>query len=72
MIGKVNIKSKLREIVYPDETSLYPQNEKFKTKGAQKRRQSKFDRSTKRIPSYFEHVDAIVSQHDSSSTLKCS
>jgi len=36
MAGKVNIKSKLREIAYPDETSLYPQNEKVKTKWAQK------------------------------------
>ena len=72
MAGKINIKAKLREIAYPNKTSLCPPTEKVKTKGAQKGRQSKFGRSTKRIPSYFEHVDAILSQHDSSSSLKCS
>ena len=69
MVGKINIKAKLREIAYPDNTSLCPQREKVKTKGALKGRQSKFGRSTKQIPSYFEHVDAILSQHDSSSSL---
>ncbi|XP_068504159.1 protein FAR-RED IMPAIRED RESPONSE 1-like [Phaseolus vulgaris] len=72
MAGKINIKAKLREIAYPDKTSLCPPTEKVKTKGAQKGRQSKFGKSTKRIPSYFEHVDVILSQHDSSSSLKCS
>jgi len=72
MAGKINIKAKLREIAYPDKTYLCPPREKVKTKGAQKGRQSKFGRSTKRTPSYFEHVDAILSQHDNSSTLKCS
>ncbi|XP_068466719.1 uncharacterized protein [Phaseolus vulgaris] len=72
MAGKINIKAKLREIAYPDNTYLCPPREKVKTKGALKGRQSKFGKSTKRIPSYFEHVDAILSQHDSSSSLKCS
>ncbi|XP_068492229.1 uncharacterized protein [Phaseolus vulgaris] len=36
MAGKINIKAKLREIAYPDKTSLCPPREKVKTKGAQK------------------------------------
>ncbi|XP_068483336.1 uncharacterized protein [Phaseolus vulgaris] len=32
MAGKINIKAKLREIAYPDKTSLYPPKEKVKTK----------------------------------------
>ena len=44
MAGKINIKAKLREIAYPDKTSLCPPKEKVKTKGAQKGRQSKFGR----------------------------
>jgi len=70
--GKLNITAKLREIVYLDKTSLCLPCKKVKTKGTQKGCWSKFARSTKRISSYFEYVDAIVSQHDSSSTLKCS
>jgi len=34
--SKVNIKAKLREIAYPNKTSLCPQSEKVETKGAQK------------------------------------
>jgi len=41
-----------------------------KTKGAKKGWARQFARSTKRIPSYFEHVDALHSQQGSSSTLK--
>jgi len=47
MASKVTIKAKLREIAYPDKTSLCPPSEKVKTKGAQKGRRSKFGRSTK-------------------------
>jgi len=47
MVGKINIKAKMREIAYPDKTSLCPPREKVKIKGAQKGRQSKFGRSTK-------------------------
>ncbi|XP_068486516.1 protein FAR-RED IMPAIRED RESPONSE 1-like [Phaseolus vulgaris] len=38
MAGKINSKAKLREIVYPDKTSLCQPKEKVKTKGAQKGR----------------------------------
>ncbi|XP_068477380.1 PKS-NRPS hybrid synthetase cheA-like [Phaseolus vulgaris] len=38
MAGKINIKAKLREIAYPDNTSLCPPREKVKTKGALKGR----------------------------------
>jgi len=41
-----------------------------KTKGSQKNQANKFQRSTKRTPSYFEHVDRIHFVNDSSSSLK--
>jgi len=66
--GKVNLKNKLMEIAYPDMTSLCTPTSKVKTKGAENGRVTKFARSTKRIPSYFEHVDALQSQQDSSYT----
>ena len=47
IIGKVTIKSKLREIAYPDITSMCPPFDKVKTKGSQKGRASKLERSTK-------------------------
>ncbi|XP_020216699.1 PKS-NRPS hybrid synthetase CHGG_01239 [Cajanus cajan] len=67
-VGKVTILEKLRELAFPDTTSLYPPPEKVKTKGAPKGSGSKRDRSTKRDPSFWEHVDAVVSIHDSTST----
>ena len=70
MCGKVTMKAKLREIAYPEQTSMCAPPEKVKTKGGQKRSQRKEERSTKRAPSYFEHVDALHSFHDSSSTQK--
>ena len=43
----------------------------MKTKGVVKMsRPTKFMRSTKRIPSYFEHVDFLHSQHDSCASKK--
>jgi len=64
--GKVNIKSKLQDIAFPEKTSIYTPNHKVKTKGVVKMsRPTTFMRSTKRIPSYFEHVDFLHSQHDS-------
>lgn len=59
-VGKVNIKAMLREIEYPNKTSLCPPIEKVKTKGAKKGRTTKFVKSTKWIPSYFQHVDATL------------
>ncbi|XP_068501365.1 protein FAR1-RELATED SEQUENCE 6-like [Phaseolus vulgaris] len=69
--GKVNIKSKLQDIAFPEKTSIYAPDHKVKTKGAVKMsRPTKFMRSTKRIPSYFEHVDFLHSQHDSCASKK--
>ncbi|XP_068498050.1 uncharacterized protein [Phaseolus vulgaris] len=67
--GKVNIKSKLQDIAFPEKTSIYAPDHKVKTKGAVKMsRPTKFMR--KRIPSYFEHVDFLHSQHDSCASKK--
>jgi len=68
--GKVAIKSKLHEIAYPDMTSMCPPVDKVKTKGSQKEKAKRFALSTKRDPSYFEHVDKIHSMHDSNSNSK--
>jgi len=68
IVGKVNIKNKLHEIAYFDMASLCALMSKVKIKGVEKGCVTKFARSTKRIPSYFEHVDALHAQHDSSST----
>jgi len=52
--GKVNIKTKLQEIAFPEKTSIYAPHDKVKTKGVVKMaRPTKFMRSTKRVPSYF-------------------
>ncbi|KAH1233901.1 hypothetical protein GmHk_09G026233 [Glycine max] len=59
--GKIHLKSKLREIVYPDMNSMYPPLEKVKTKGAPKKPLAKQQKSTKRDPSYWEYVDALHS-----------
>ena len=61
--GKVTIKHKLREIVCPEQTSMIALMHKVKTKGAQKTRAYRFERSTKRDPSYFDHVDAFHDSH---------
>jgi len=45
--GKVTLKSKLREIAYPDLNSTCAPLEKVKTKGAQKKPIIKQQRSTK-------------------------
>ncbi|XP_068471255.1 uncharacterized protein [Phaseolus vulgaris] len=69
--GKVNIKSKLQDIAFQEKTSIYAPDHKVKTKGAVKMSHpTKFMRSTKRIPSYFEHVDFLHSQHDSCASKK--
>jgi len=44
--------------------------EKVKTKGAQKKKIIKQERSTKRDLSYYEYVDALHSVKNNSSTLK--
>ncbi|KAJ1434374.1 MULE transposase domain [Sesbania bispinosa] len=64
--GKVALKSKMREVAYPETTSMCPPPEKVKTKGGVKGKgKSKY--STKREPSLFEHVDSMHSQQESSS-----
>jgi len=68
--GKITIKGKLAEMAYPTMTSLCPPLEKVKTKGSQKTKQKRLERSTKREPSYFEHVDKIHSMEDSCSIQK--
>ncbi|KAJ1408616.1 OTU domain [Sesbania bispinosa] len=66
LFGKVALKSKMREVAYPETTSMCPPPEKVKTKGGVKGKgKSKY--STKREPSLFEHVDAMHSQQKSSS-----
>jgi len=56
--GKVTIKHKLLDIVYPSMTSMLPPTSKIKTKGGPKSHRSK--KSIKCDPSYFEHVDAFI------------
>ncbi|KAH1228682.1 hypothetical protein GmHk_10G028643 [Glycine max] len=51
--AKITIKNKLRDISFSDMTSMCPPVDKVKTKGSQKGH-----------PSFFEHVDALHSQHD--------
>ncbi|KAJ1385203.1 hypothetical protein SESBI_41847 [Sesbania bispinosa] len=64
--GKVLLKSKMREVAFPETTSMCPPPNKVKTKGGVKGKcKSKY--STKREPSLFEHVDAMHSQQESSS-----
>jgi len=46
IVGKVNIKVKLPETAFPDNTYLCPPVGKVKIKGAEKGRATKFSRST--------------------------
>jgi len=50
--GKVHLKTKLREISYPDLNSMCPPLEKVKTKDAPKKPLTKQQKSTKHDPSY--------------------
>ena len=51
-------------------TSMCPPIDKVKTKGSQKGYAGKFEQSTKSLPSFFEHVDALHFVDDSSSTWR--
>ncbi|XP_052723780.1 uncharacterized protein LOC128193735 [Vigna angularis] len=64
---KVNIKKKMIEIACLEMTSMVAPSHKVKTKGAQKSKVARHERSTKRDPSYFEHVDTFHSMTESSS-----
>ncbi|KAL5133350.1 Protein FAR1-RELATED SEQUENCE 6 [Glycine soja] len=68
--GKVTLKSKLREIAYPDQNSMSPPPSKVNTKGASKKPMKRSQRSTKRDPSYWEYVDAFHSVQSSNSPVK--
>ena len=68
--GKVILKSKLREIAYPDHNSMCPPPSKVNTKGAPKKPMKRSQRSTKRDPSYWEYVDAFHSVQSSNSSVK--
>ena len=59
--GKVTIKQKLLEIVCPAMTSMVAPMQKIKIKGAQHKKVHRSERSTKRDPSYFGHVDTFFS-----------
>jgi len=67
--SKVTIKSKLREVVYPNMTSMCSPVDKVKTKGSQKGRTNRLARPTSVTLSYFDHVDKIHFMHDSCSSL---
>ena len=51
--NKVTLKSKLREIAYPEENSMFPPPSKVKTKGAAKKGLKRSERATKRDTSYW-------------------
>ncbi|KAH1212597.1 Protein FAR1-RELATED SEQUENCE 5 [Glycine max] len=68
--GKVTLKSKLREIAYPDHNSMCPPPSKVNTKCAPKKPMKRSQRSTKRDPSYWEYVDAFHSVQSSNSPVK--
>ena len=68
--GKVTLKSKFREIVYPDVNSMCVPQEKVKTKGVQTKSMTKHQRSTKHDPSYWEYVDAFQYVQNSNSSVK--
>ncbi|KAJ1433573.1 PKS-NRPS hybrid synthetase [Sesbania bispinosa] len=71
MDGKVAFKYKVRELAFPNTTSMCPPPEKVRTKGSTKR-QSQTESSTKRDPSFFEYVDVMQSPNDSNSTCPSS
>ena len=68
--GKVTLKSKLREIAYPEENSMFPPSSKVNTKGAPKKGLKRSERFTKRDPSYWEYVDAFNSSQSSNTSVK--
>ncbi|GAU25032.1 hypothetical protein TSUD_155060 [Trifolium subterraneum] len=68
MSGKIALKSKVHEIAFPITTSMCPPPDKAKHKGAPKkvkRKVLKREKSTKRNPSWWEHVDATMESQSS-------
>ncbi|KAL5158867.1 Protein FAR1-RELATED SEQUENCE 5 [Glycine soja] len=68
--GKFTLKTKLREIAYPDQNLMCPPLAKVNTKGAPKKPMNRNPRSTKRDPSYWEYVDAFDSMQNSNSSVR--
>ncbi|KAH1253378.1 putative protein FAR1-RELATED SEQUENCE 10 [Glycine max] len=68
--GKLTLKSKLRDIAYPDHNSMWPPPSKVNTKGASKKPMKKSQRSTKHDPSYWEYVDSFHSVQSSNFSVK--
>src|SRR3954469_14034143 len=70
---KMHIKEQLRKIAFPETTDLKPPSQPVKTKGAPKKSKiTQDDTSTKRSPSYFEHVDASFSEIHETPKSTCS
>ena len=67
---KVHLKTKLREIAYPDLNSMCPPLEKVKIKGAPKKPLTKQEKSIKHDPFYWEYVDVLHSMQNSNSSVK--
>ncbi|KAL5146567.1 putative protein FAR1-RELATED SEQUENCE 10 [Glycine soja] len=68
--GKVTLKSKLREIAYPDHNSMFPPPSKVNTKGVPKKPMKRSQRSTECDPSYWEYVDVFHSVQSNNSPVK--
>ncbi|KAH1203363.1 hypothetical protein GmHk_17G049628 [Glycine max] len=68
--GKFTLKSKLREIAYPDQNFMCLPLSKVNTKGAPKKPMNKNQRSTKCDPSYWEYVDAFHFVQNNNSSVK--
>ena len=65
-----NSKESTPENFLPDLNCMCPPPEKVKTECAQKKPMTKYQRSTKCDPSYWEHVDALPSVQNRNSLVK--
>ncbi|KAL5166239.1 Protein FAR1-RELATED SEQUENCE 5 [Glycine soja] len=68
--GKFTLKTKLREIAYPDQNLMCPSPAKVNTKGEPKKPMNRNPRSTKHDPSYWEYVDAFDFMQNSNSSVR--
>src|SRR3954464_5591362 len=69
----MHIKKQLQKIAFPETIDLKPPSQPIKTKGAPKKSKiTQDDTSTKRSPSYFEHVDASFSEIHETPKSTCS
>jgi len=68
--GKVHLKTKLREIAYPDLNFMCPPPEKVKTKDAPKKPPTKQKKSTKHDLFYWEYVDVLHFVQNNNSSMK--